>query len=293
MKSLLRRQFKQLTAVVAAIVLAITIVSCSNGSITQSAVATAAGDTPSEAAVAVGNNTLDKIISAGTVRIAVPQDTVPFGSVGSDGQPQGYDVDVAQMLADSLEVELDLVSVDSTNRIPYLQSDRVDLIISSLGANPERAKSIFFSSLPYAPFYSGIYGGADLQVAAYDNLEGYRVGVTKGSLEDLELTKRAPEGLEISRYDDNSTTANALLAGQVELAAIGNIIANKVMADNPNRNLESKFVMNNSPCFIGMRRGDLDLLQWVNVFVMNKRLNGDLDDLSQKWFGEPLELPTF
>ena len=197
------------------------------------------------------------------------------------------------MLADSLEVELDLVSVDSTNRIPYLQSDRVDLIISSLGANPERAKSIFFSSLPYAPFYSGIYGGADLQVAAYDNLEGYRVGVTKGSLEDLELTKRAPEGLEISRYDDNSTTANALLAGQVELAAIGNIIANKVMADNPNRNLESKFVMNNSPCFIGMRRGDLDLLQWVNVFVMNKRLNGDLDDLSQKWFGEPLELPTF
>ena len=87
MKSLLRRQFKQLTAVVAAIVLAITIVSCSNGSITQSAVATAAGDTPSEAAVAVGNNTLDKIISAGTVRIAVPQDTVPFGSVGSDGQP--------------------------------------------------------------------------------------------------------------------------------------------------------------------------------------------------------------
>ena len=51
--------------------------------------------------------------------------------------------------------------------------------------------------------------------------------------------------------------------------------------------------MKNSPCYIGLRRGDLDLLQWVNVFVTNKRLSGDLSELSKKWFGEPLQLPTF
>ncbi|MCD8488289.1 MAG: transporter substrate-binding domain-containing protein [Desertifilum sp.] len=207
-------------------------------------------------------------------------------------QPQGYDVDVAKLVAESLEVNLELVPVTSTNRIPYLQSNRVDLVISSLGATPERAKSIYFS-IPYAPFYSGIYGSTTTQVSAYNDLEGYTVGVTQGALEDLELSKRAPDGLTIKRFEDNSTTASALLAGQVDLIATGNTIANKLIEDNPSRNLENKFVMKNSPCYIGIRRGDLDMLQWVNVFVSSKRLSGELDDLSQQWFGEPLDLPAF
>ncbi|MGB3613230.1 MAG: hypothetical protein WBA10_05495 [Elainellaceae cyanobacterium] len=49
-----------------------------------------------------------------------------------------------------------------------------------------------------------------------------------------------------------------------------------------------------SPAHIGLRRGEIDLLQWVNTFVYHKRLGGELDDLSQKWLGEPLpELPAF
>ena len=288
---------KPLTMVAVSLVVIFSIASCSGGSsITSKPVA---GDvTASQAAaaptqsMAPGTSTLDKIISAGKVRIAVPQDSPPFGSVGTDMQPQGYDIDVAKMLAESLEVKLELVPVTSTNRIPYLQSDRVDLVISSLGATPERAKSIYFS-IAYAPFYSGIYGFPGVNAASYTDLSGKTVGVTQGALEDLELAKRAPKDIQIKRFEDNSTTASALLAGQIELMATGNTIANKISKDNPDKKIENKFVMKNSPCYIGVRRGDLDLLQWVNVFVTNKRLSGDLSELSKKWFGEPLQLPTF
>ncbi len=65
--------------------------------------------------------------------MAVPQDFPPFGSVGTDLQPQGYDIDMAQYLADKMKLKLQLVSVTSANRVPYLQTDKVDLVISSLG----------------------------------------------------------------------------------------------------------------------------------------------------------------
>lgn len=54
------------------------------------------------------------------------RDFPPFGSVGTDLQPQGYDIDMARYLAKSIELKLQLVPVTSANRVPYLQTDKVD-----------------------------------------------------------------------------------------------------------------------------------------------------------------------
>ena len=67
---------------------------------------------------------LEDILQAGIIRIAVPQDFPPFGSAGKDGQLDGYDVDVARLVAKELGVKLELVPVSSVNRIPYLQRAR-------------------------------------------------------------------------------------------------------------------------------------------------------------------------
>ncbi len=87
------------------------------------------------------------------IRVAVPRDFPPFGSVGTDLQPQGYDIDMARYLAKQMKLKLQLVPVSSANRVPYLQTDKVDLVISSPGKNAEREKVIDFSQ-PYAPFFS-------------------------------------------------------------------------------------------------------------------------------------------
>ncbi len=62
--------------------------------------------------------------------------------MGTDLQPQGYDIDMARYLAKSMKLKLQLVPVTSANRVPYLQTDKVDLVMSSLGKNAEREKVI-------------------------------------------------------------------------------------------------------------------------------------------------------
>ena len=280
-------------ALTISLIFSISVISCSNQSITSQEVVTKNANAQNETTVQ-GGGTLDNILSAGVVKIAVPQDSPPFGSVGTDGKPRGYDVDVAKLIGEALDVNLDLTPVTSTNRIPYLETGRVDIVISSLGATPERARSIYFSSMPYAPFFSGIYGSASLDVSSYKDLGGYTVGVTQGSLEDLEVAAKAPEGVTIKRFEDNSLTISALLSKQVDLIATGNTIAGKVIKSNPKEGIENKFVMKNSPCYIGVRRGDLDMLQWINVFIRHKRFSGEFEAFSQEWFGESLKsLPAF
>lgn len=281
--SLPKRWLQPIAIAIAACVFSLVAVACTGG-----------GSGPSVTAQdGAAASSLDTIIEAGTIKIAVPQDFAPFGSVDANGDLEGYDIDVANLVAEDLGVELELVPVTSDNRIPFLQTQKADLVISSMGANPERAKSIFFS-IPYAPFFSGIYGAADLGVGSFEDLDGYKVGVTQGTLEDLELSDAVGEGVQIERFADNSLTASSLISGQVDMIATGNVVASELAKNNPDQNIESKFIIKESPAHIGLRRGEMDLLQWVNTFVYHKRLGGELDELSQKWLGEPLPaLPAF
>ena len=98
---------------------------------------------------------LDDIMKAKVIKVAVPQDFAPFGSAGPDLKPVGYDIDMANLIGKELGVKVEIIPVTSANRIPYLQTKKADLVISSLGKNPEREKVIDFS-IAYAPFFSGV-----------------------------------------------------------------------------------------------------------------------------------------
>jgi len=233
---------------------------------------------------------LDRIIETGLVRIAVPQDLPPFGSI-RNGQVEGYDVDIAKLVATDLGVRLQLVPVTSVNRIPALLTDRVDLVIANLGISPDRAKTIAFST-PYAPFFSGVFGAPELVVKGPADLQGKKTAVTRDTIEDRDLTTIAPQGAEIVRFDDNDAAISAFLSGKADLIATGNVVAAALLKQHPQKTIEAKFRIKQSPAGIGLRRGAPELLNWVNVFVFQSKLNGDLDRLSRQWFGEPLpELP--
>lgn len=253
----------------------------------------AAALTLSFQATAARAEALDDIVKAGVIRIAVPQDFPPFGSVGTDLKPQGYDIDMAQLIADRLKVKLELVPVTSANRLPYLQTRKVDLVISSLGKNAEREKAIDFTSA-YAPFFSGVFGPAKSAVKAAADLKGKTIGVTRGALEDLELTKIAPEGTDIKRFEDNNTTMTAFLSGQTELIATGNVVAAAIIARNPPNKPETKFIIKESPCYIGLNKNEPKLKAKVNEIIAAARADGALNRISLKWLGQPLttDLPS-
>ncbi|MFM0292570.1 MULTISPECIES: transporter substrate-binding domain-containing protein [Paraburkholderia] len=231
-------------------------------------------------------DTLDNIAKAGVLKVAVPEDYPPFGSVGADMKPQGYDIDTAALLAKSMNVKLELVPVNSANRIPYLQTGKVDLVISSLGKTPDREKVIDFSTA-YAPYYQGVFGPADIKVSGPADLTGKTVGATRGALEEIGLTQMAPNAT-IKRFEDNNATIAAFLSGQVQLIAAGNIVAAAILAKNPPRRPEPKFVIKNSPCFVGMNKNEPRLQQKVNAAIAQAKQDGTLNTMSKKWFSAPL-----
>src|SRR5450830_704314 len=158
---------------------------------------------------------LDDIQKAGVLRVAVPQDFPPFGSVTSDLKPQGLDIDVATLIAKT-------------------------------------------------------------------------IGVTRGSVEDLELTKIAPSGVTIKRYEDNNGTISSFLSNQVQLVATGNVIAAAIIAKNPPKKPETKFLIKDSPCFIGLNKDEKKLLDKVNAILAEIKKDGELSALTVKWLGLPL-----
>jgi len=234
---------------------------------------------------------LDEVMAAKTLRVAIPTDFPPYGFVGTDLKPQGLDIDMAQYIATKLGVKVELIPVTSANRIPYLQTRKADLVISTLGKNAEREKVIDFA-IAYSPFYQAVFAAKSLPVKSFADLAGKTVGVTRGAIEDMELTKLAPSGAEIRRFEDNNATVSAFVSGQVQVIATGASVAGAMMARNPQLGTEYKLVIKESPNFIGVAKGEDKLRAKVNEIVLAAKASGDLDRLAVKWLGRPAgELP--
>ncbi len=193
------------------------LVGCSGAA--QPTAAPAVDAAPSDASVPATSNILDEIVKRGTIKIAIPEDTPLFGTLGTSGAYEGYDVDIANMLAKDLGVTVELVPVSSANRIPFLTSGKVDLVIANMGIKPERALVINFSNA-YAPFFWAVFGPADKQVTSVDEAKAYKVGATLGTLEEIAFSEAAGAEADIQRYDDQATTVQAYVTGQVELIVV-------------------------------------------------------------------------
>jgi polar amino acid transport system substrate-binding protein len=240
----------------------------------------------SAATHAQAQQALDEVMKAKEIKIAIPTDFPPYGFVGTDLKPKGLDIDMANYIGGRLGVKVELVPVTSANRIAYLQTRKVDLVISTLGKNPERERVIDFT-VAYSPFYQAVFGPKTVTVKSPNELAGKSIGVTRGAIEDMELSKLAPSSADIKRFEDNNTTVAAYMAGQVQLIATGASVAGNIMVKNPQLGTEYKLLLKDSPNYIGVGKGEDALRNKVNEIVLAAKQSGDLDKMSVKWLGRP------
>jgi polar amino acid transport system substrate-binding protein len=236
--------------------------------------------------LANAQSALDSIQKSRLIKIAIPTDFPPYGFVGTDLQPQGLDIDMANYIGAKMGVKVELVTVTSANRIAYLQTKKADLVISTLGKNPEREKVIDFTSA-YSPFFQAVYAAKSLSIKSMDDLKGKSIAVTRGAIEDQELSKLAPAGTDIKRFEDNNATISAFVSGQTQLVATGASVAGNMIQKNPQLNAEYKLLLKDSPNFIGVGKGEDALRTRVNAIIADAKKSGDIDKMAQKWLGRP------
>jgi polar amino acid transport system substrate-binding protein len=137
-----------------------------------------------------------------------------------------------------------------------------------------------------------VFAAKGVSIKGAADLAGKTVGVTRGAIEDMELSKIAPASAELRRFEDNNATVSAFVSGQVQVIATGASVAGNMMARNPTLGAEYKFTLKDSPNFIGVAKGEDKLRLKVNEILAAAKASGELDKLSLKWLGRPTgELP--
>lgn len=175
--------------------------------------------------------TLDEIKDSGKLVVGVFSDKKPFGYVDENGDYQGYDVYFARRLADDLGVDLELVSVDAPNRVEYLTSAKVDVILANFTVTPERAEVVDFA-LPYMKVALGVVSPDSALITDVKDLEGKTLIVSKGTTAETYFAENHPE-VTLLKFDTYTEAFNALLDGRGDALSTDNTEVLAWALENP------------------------------------------------------------
>jgi polar amino acid transport system substrate-binding protein len=233
-------------------------------------------------------DTLANIRAAGKIRVALEFGRPPWGFKDTQLKMTGSDMEAAELLASDLGVKLEIVEVTGPNRIPFLQSNKADVVLSTFSITPERLKVIDFS-LPYASAVQYIAAPKGVHLQGLADLAGKRVGVTRATTGDTEITKVAKDrGIEIVRFDDESTNMTALASGQVDIVVQEPATITAVAQRNPGRQIEPKFILTQFAVGIGLRKNDSVMKTWLDQWIKTRIADGKLNAIYRKFHGADL-----
>jgi polar amino acid transport system substrate-binding protein len=230
--------------------------------------------------------TVEDIKKKGQLTVGMLVDFPPFGITNLEGQPDGFDADIAKALAKAWGVKAEIVPVTGPNRIPYLLTGKIDMLVASLAITPERAKQVAFSD-PYAGIRIVVYGKKSAAVKDPADLKNVTVGVARASTQDVSLTAIAPPGTRISRFDDDASAVQALISGQVDVIGAATPVVGEIEKIAPGQ-FESKLTLREQVHGIALRPGQDELLKAVNAFIAEQQASGALNATFKKWLGTDL-----
>ena len=140
-------------------------------------------------------NSIDTIKEQGKVRIGVFSDKAPFGYLDSNGKHQGFDIVLSKRLTKELlgdENKVEFINLEAANRVEYLVTNKVDIVLANFTVTPERAKKVDFAN-PYMKVAIGVVSANSEPIKKVEDLKGKKLIVTKGTTAEVYFTKKHPE----------------------------------------------------------------------------------------------------
>ena len=218
---------------------------------------------------AAGNGkfrTLDEIKESKTINIGVFSDKHPFGYVDEEGKYQGYDIYLAERLGKDLGVNINYVSTEAANRIEYLQSGKVDIILANFTVTDERKEAVDFA-LPYMNVALGVISPKDKVVTDLANWNADdQMIVISGTTAEAFLVKNYPN-IKLQKYDSYATAKNALENGNGAAWANDNTEVIAFAKQNPNFTVGIASLGESDTIAPAVTKGNTSLLEWLNTEI--------------------------
>ena len=207
--------------------------------------------------------TLDEIKSSGTIRIGVFSDKNPFGYVDEYGEYQGYDVFFARRIGEDLGVTVEFVSTEAANRVEYLETGKVDIILANFTVTPERAEKVDFA-LPYMNVALGIVSPDSRVISDLSELTAEdQVIVISGTTAEDYLIKNNPE-IKLQKYDTYANAKNALENGNAAAWANDNTEVIAYALQNEGYTVGIPSLGSQDTIAPAVTKGNETLLNWIN-----------------------------
>ncbi len=229
---------------------------------------------------------LETIKKRGKIVVGVKTDFPPFGYVDASGKNLGFDVDVAHRFAKALfndDNQVELVAVTSGNRIPFLQSGKIDIIIATVTITDERRQVVEFSE-PYFMSGSLLLVPKQSPVRGLDDLVGKTVAVVQGAIQDQDVADLQPKASRI-KFGKVSEAVLAVKGGRADAYVHDDIVILSLARENPDLKAAGT-PFRPRPYGIAVRKGDTEFIKWVNAELGRMRQDGTYDRLWKKYFGD-------
>lgn len=214
------------------------------------------------AASAEGFRTLDEIKESGKIVIGLFSDKKPFGYIDENGEYQGYDVYLARRLAEDLGVTLEPVSLDAPNRIEFLQSFKVDVVLANFTYTEERATQVDFA-LPYMKVALGVVSPDSALITDPEQLNGKTLIVSKGTTAETFFEQNYPE-VKLAKYDSYTEAYLALLEGRGDALSTDNTEVLAWAIENPGFTVGIESLGSLDTINPAVSQGNESLLNWLN-----------------------------
>ncbi|MBR2591862.1 MAG: transporter substrate-binding domain-containing protein, partial [Oscillospiraceae bacterium] len=207
--------------------------------------------------------TLDQIKESGTINIGVFSDKNPFGYVDENGEYQGYDVYFAERIGEDLGVEINYVSTEAANRVEYLETGKVDIVLANFTVTDERAEKVDFA-LPYMNVALGVVSPDSRVITDLSQIgEDEEVIVISGTTAEDYLIKNNPE-IRLQKYDTYANAKNALENGNAVAWANDNTEVIAYALQNPGYTVGIPSLGSQDTIAPAVSKGNESLLNWIN-----------------------------
>lgn len=210
-------------------------------------------------------STMAALADAGSITVGTKFDQPLFGLVGPNGVPEGFDVEIAKLIAERLGIPedgIEWVETISANREAFIETGQVDIVVATYTINDDRKQRVSFAGPYYLAGQSILTLASNTDINGPDDLAGTKVCTVSGSTPEANLLENFPD-TEVVPFGAYSDCIDPLKNGQVDAMSTDNVILAGFANDDPELEVRGD-PFTEEPYGIGLAKDDDEFRDWIN-----------------------------